>query len=239
MTNKIPSQAGFTLVEMAIVLVIVALLIGGVLAPLSTQKEQERRKENQQLLEQAREALLGYAAVNGYLPCPDTDGDGLEDSAGGTCGPATAITTIYYPADPTLTGRLPWATLGIDADLDPWGDRHFVRYTVHGVYVSDTLSLTSSSLGPNQLDIFATNANCGTTTQPVALDVPAVIWTTAKNFYYQAPTSSADEIVNNTLDNCFIVRDYNTIAGQEFDDQVVWLSRNILFNRMITAGKLP
>ena len=34
------AQSGFTLIEIAIVLVIVGLLIGGLLTPLATQKEQ-------------------------------------------------------------------------------------------------------------------------------------------------------------------------------------------------------
>lgn len=225
--NKKTTQFGFTLVEMAIVLVIVALLIGGVLAPLSTQKEQERRKENQQLLEQARDALMGYASVNGHLPCPDITDDGIEDNTG-ACNPATA--TGIHP------GRIPWATLGVDADLDPWGEGHFVRYVVHGAYVRNDLALETTS-ATTPLGVFATN--CGTATTPIAQNVPAVIWTSAKNFYDRAPTSSADEAENDNDDNCFVTRDYNTMAGQEFDDQVIWLSRNILFNRMITAGQLP
>ncbi len=238
MMNK--PTSGFTLIEMAIVLVIVALLIGGVLSPLSAQKEQERRKENQQLLQEAKEALLGYAAVNGYLPCPDTNNDGVEDNVGGagTCGPTTALATQFYPPN-GVPGRLPWVTLGINAKFDPWGENHFVNYTVTGAFASNTLATTTISAGPGQLDIYDTAAGCGSGVSPVALDVPAVIWTTAKNFYDQAPVSSAEELENANFNNCFVSREYNTVAGREFDDQVVWLSRNILFNRLITAGKLP
>jgi prepilin-type N-terminal cleavage/methylation domain-containing protein len=41
------NRAGFTLVEMAIVLVIVGLLLGGLLMPLSAQIEQRRIGETQ------------------------------------------------------------------------------------------------------------------------------------------------------------------------------------------------
>ena len=236
--NRTHQQTGFTLVEIAIVLVIVALLIGGVLAPLSTQKEQERRAENQDLLEEAREALIGFAAVNGYLPCPDTNGDGVENTGPnlGDCGRTTATSANFYPNG--VLGRLPWVTLGINAEFDPWGDNHFIGYAVNGAYVRDDLALTSTSAGPGQLDIY-TAANCVVGTQAVATDIPAVIWTSAKNFYFQPPISSVDENENVDNDNCFVNRNYNTVTNFEFDDQMIWLSRNILFNRMITAGQLP
>ena len=236
------AHSGFTLVEIAIVLVIVGLLIGGMLAPLSAQKEQERRKENQQLLEEAREALIGYAVVNGRLPCPDTDpvnsptsGQENVSVAAGACGP-NATANNFYPNG--VLGRLPWVTLGIDAKFDPWGENHFIGYAVNGAFVRNDLALTTISAGPGQLDIYAV-ANCPVGAQPVATDVPAVIWSSAKNFYFQAPTSSADENENVNDDNCFVSRNYNTLANFEFDDQMVWLSRNILFNRMVTAGTLP
>ena len=61
---------GFTLIEIAVTLFIVTLLIGSILVPLQTQVEIRKIEETQRLLEQAREALLGYAASRGYLPCP-------------------------------------------------------------------------------------------------------------------------------------------------------------------------
>jgi len=44
---------------MAIVLVIIGLLLGGLLMPLSAQLEQQRISETQKYLDQIREALLG------------------------------------------------------------------------------------------------------------------------------------------------------------------------------------
>ena len=77
MTRSIPTTAGFTLVEMAIVLLIVALAIGGGLSVFSAQVEVQKVKETQSALEDAKEALIGYAASHlaadsrPYLPCPD------------------------------------------------------------------------------------------------------------------------------------------------------------------------
>ena len=67
---------GFTLVELAIVLIILALLSGGLMMTLSSQVDQRSYRETQQQLQDIRDALLGYAAshpaLDGkpYLPCP-------------------------------------------------------------------------------------------------------------------------------------------------------------------------
>lgn len=104
--NRQTTQNGFTLIEMAIVLVIPGLLLGGVLAPISAQKEQQRRSENQQLL---------------------------------------------------------------DSDY----------------------------------------------------------------------SANSDEGENSDLDSCYVSHGYVNLSGSEFDDQIVWLSPNALFNHMISAGVLP
>lgn len=70
---------GFTLIEVAIVLVIVGFLLAGVLGSLSAQKEVLKLKEDRVTVKQVEEALLSFAMVNGYLPCPDTDNDGVEN----------------------------------------------------------------------------------------------------------------------------------------------------------------
>lgn len=230
------SQSGFTLVEMAIVLVIVGLLIGGLLVPLATQKEQEKRGANEALLNEAAQALIGYAIVNGRLPCPDTDG--LTSPTRGQ--------ENYCAPDPTKSyyGRLPWVTLGIDAEYDPWADStvtHTVRYAANGTYVG-TITLDAESdaaTGGRALEVHTNAADCGSSNNKVATNVPAVIWTTAKNDYSKPPTSSTDEIKNLTDDECFVSRQHSTGALGPFDDQVVWISPAILFNRMISAGRLP
>lgn len=84
-------------------------------------------KSNQQLdrdkittaaLAQAKEALVGFAAtyrdthantVFGFLPCPDTNNDGIAEPS---CG----------AADVSVIGRLPWRTLGLPALRDSGGE---------------------------------------------------------------------------------------------------------------------
>ena len=224
-------QTGFTLVEMAVVLVILGLLLGGVLAPLQAQKEQERRDRNEELLEQARQALLGFAIVNGRLPCPDTDSPGSADSGKENPGCSTADTTINR-------GRLPWVTLGLNGRWDPWGEPHQIHYAVNGDFVA-TIGLDSTGSGNGIIEVHRSAGSCGSSGQLVAANVPALVWSTAATDYASLSPSRADEAENADGDRCYVYRAYSSVRNAEFDDQMVWLSPNVLFNRLISAGKLP
>ena len=49
----------------------------------------------------ARAALMAFAQARYRLPCPDTDGDGVEDGTGGVCPAGTQV------------GGFPWKTVGV------------------------------------------------------------------------------------------------------------------------------
>ena len=228
--NTWSGQRGFTLVEMAIVMVVLGLLLGGILAPLSARQEQDRRNKNAALLDQAREALIGYAITNGYLPCPDTDpvnnpGSGTENS------PCTSTNNTF------AQGRLPWATLGINAEYDAWGAPHQFRYIVNGAFTNTPFKLGAAGTGNGIIEVHSNAATCNTNNNQVASNVPALIWSSAQNDY--ASQGSVDEQENLNGDRCYVFREYNIAKNQQFDDQMVWLSPGILFNRMIEAGQLP
>ena len=91
--NKI-RQNGFTLVEMAIVMVIIGLLIGGGVKMITVLTQKKYRTENRHYLALVKESLLAYGQANGVLPWADTNGDGISDSNQGQ-------------------GTLPFQTLGI------------------------------------------------------------------------------------------------------------------------------
>ena len=70
MRRSPPTEQGFSLVELAVVLVIVALLSSGLMLGLSAQRDSAANQEVQRQLDTAREVLLGFAMANGRLPCP-------------------------------------------------------------------------------------------------------------------------------------------------------------------------
>lgn len=216
-------QKGFSLIEIAIVLVILGLVLGGVLAPLSTQYENSRRNETSNILDQVLEASYGYAIVNGQFPCPDTSGDGLENRVGANCV--------------SPTGGLPWVTLGVGQN-DAWGQPFGYQVTTAFADTSDGtgcgsatpgISFEICSLG----NITVRNSSGGGL---VAQNIPAVFWSMGKNW---AAPASPDESENSDGDAIFVSKIYSGVAGSEFDDLIVWIAPSILKNRMVNAGRLP
>ncbi|MCL5061526.1 MAG: type II secretion system GspH family protein [Candidatus Thermoplasmatota archaeon] len=97
------AQRGFTLIELAIVLVIVTILIGGLAVPLSAQIQARRIAETNKTLEEAREAIIGYTMSHTTTTCTCAYTSGALDSP-----PATTCPTNLCP--PLVTGT---ATLTI------------------------------------------------------------------------------------------------------------------------------
>jgi prepilin-type N-terminal cleavage/methylation domain-containing protein len=115
------TQRGFTLIEMAIVLVIITILIGGLAMPLSAQIQARRIGETNKTLEEAREAIVGYAMGNTTTTCTCAYTVSGFDPASTTCSPslcpATGLLTTTGTAALTLQPRhyLPCP----DAQTDP------------------------------------------------------------------------------------------------------------------------
>jgi len=235
---------GFTLVEIAVVLFILAALLTGLLAPLTAQVDQRKTSDTQRTLDLAMEALIGFAAANGRLPCPASlVSNGAEDCAG-TLNGVNNVYTGYYPA----------AALGIgpvDAQgylLDAWAQpQNRIRYSVTaangGAFVAVNGMRTTGigGLSPS-LNVCAKAGVAGGVCNPgptLASTAPAVIFSLGKN----APTggTGADE-AENLSNNRFFVSHTPTSSNApngEFDDMVVWMSANVLYNRLINAGQLP
>ncbi len=64
MSNK----KGFTLIEMAVVLVVIGLIVGTIVPLLVTQSKTARLKEGKELLRTAKDEIIGYAYQHGCLP---------------------------------------------------------------------------------------------------------------------------------------------------------------------------
>src|SRR5471030_1601655 len=120
---------GFSLAEMAIVMVIVGLLIGGLLAPLSAQMDQRNYSDTQKRIEYANEMLLGFAIANGRLPCPASSASGGDESpsGGGTC---TNYYDGYLPAK--ALGMQPTDSSGFALDAFNGRIRYVLAKTVAG-----------------------------------------------------------------------------------------------------------
>lgn len=260
---KPDKSAGLTLVEMAMVLAIVSLLLAGLLPTISGQMERQRINQTRKQLEDIRQALTGFAVINGRLPCPaqaslDTRSAnaGKEAlSAGNACAcqSSGSTTAIYGSAtqcsQSSVAGVLPWATLGLP-ESDAWGRRFTYRVASHfadriaantyGTGCNPGVNLITSSFAicsPGAPDIYDTSGG-----KLVYKNVPLVVISHGINGNGGFTTAGSrlaegagDELENSDDDLSFVNHEFTT----DFDDLVIWVSPNSLINRMVSAGKLP
>jgi prepilin-type N-terminal cleavage/methylation domain-containing protein len=231
------NTSGFSLIELAVAIVVIALLLGSLLVPLSTQVDQRRYAETQTQLEHVRDALIGFALVHRYLPCPAisaTDGHESPRDASGICT--------------TRVGIVPWAALGV-APQDAWDN--LIRYSVTPKFTQSTLNNFFGLDDTGDIKIF-TRDNTGAVIDISNDEIPAVILSHGKNGYGATSTSdiaravpgswTGDESENASNTDAFYFRtrsEVTTATGGEFDDVVSWISLNQLMARMVSAGRLP
>lgn len=257
---------GFSLIELALGLVIVATMLSALLVPLATQVDQRRTAETEKLLAEARDALIGFAIAQGRLPCPavyvdntsrgvEKFGDVANDDINGICKQYRG----YLPA--TTLGLSPVDRAGYMTD-GYGGDTNRIRYAVtsaDGPTAGKKLFTATGEMKAgwvlnllvpagfwlticNENSDSNTECSTGGVSQPsktlAAGNVIAVVWSAGNH-----PTGRSDD-ENENLDGTpanriFVSRTRSDLAGSEFDDLLLWISPNILINRMVVAGRLP
>nr|WP_314901054.1 type II secretion system protein [uncultured Deefgea sp.] len=234
-------QRGFSLAEMAIVLVIVGVLMASGLGALSSQMSNQRLKETKQMLERANEALIGFALANNRLPCP-ADSAGLEAR-----NPSGANMNRCVSA----YGDLPWQSLGLP-ELDSWGRRLKYQVTAYPVVsgVKDDLAGIDLTSTPNcglaavkpcfgledagniAVHSVSTRDGVSVPSRKLVGDAAAVIFSEGPN----GAGTLADELENRGLTVQKFVQD---TPDANFDDILVWLPTTQLMYRLATAERLP
>ncbi len=241
---------GFTLMELAIVLMIVGTLMSGVLVAVSNSTANARITNTRAQLREIEEALYGFAQSQGRLPCPASHvSDGFEEITGGVCD--------------YMHGFVPSATLGlygrVNADglmLDAWTNplRYSLVTTAGAMANPDFSSATSIQsyfaagypvLATNMLGVCEYNSTtnlCETTytdTAPaivMSLGPDGVTYTSEEEILNAGTSTLGTYAVHTTGERTFVSETY---SEDLFDDQLIWLSPYVLFNRLVSAGKLP
>lgn len=243
---------GFSLVELAVVLAIVALLAGGAIMTLSARVEQRNLGETRHRLDSAVEAVIAFAVINGRLPCPAVAGaTGDESFTGSGC-------TTWYG------GYLPAKTIGVQPTdgsgyaVDAWGNR--IRYVVARSVTGCTgaaasphfvsranLKTNGVSCRPSDLDIClsatgasATSCNSSANRAVTSDTVAFIVFSTGKDGAI-AGAYGPDEIANVDGNPVFVSHapsGPDSTTGS-FDDLMIWVPAGIVYSKLIAAGVLP
>jgi len=158
--------AGFSLIELAVVLTLIGILLGGVFGVLTDYVAAENRDITAARLEAVEEALVLFVSRNKRLPCPadgtaaeGTAQDGREqpDGGGETCTAGDNISVV------------PWRALGMEPEATRDG---FGRRVTYRVYDGGTDSLTRadgmdmSACDPTAEDGGGSEDDCGVDVAP-------------------------------------------------------------------------
>lgn len=247
------SEHGFTLVELAVTLLILTILAAMLLVPLSGREELRKRKETQATLADIREALIGFAILYKRLPCPTREADprapayGLEESP-----PCTAATEGY----------LPWRTLGVPP-FDAWGAprtaagdawKGYWRYRVDPGFSQEADSSCPSPrwpIGPSTrfetpitiVDSAGnplTSGSSNALTNPVA-GCPGELSEDRRlptALVYSPGPNGIPDGENASYEASGTIRYQQDAPGVAFDDVLVWIGKPLLIARMAAAGSL-
>jgi prepilin-type N-terminal cleavage/methylation domain-containing protein len=246
----------FTVIEMMIVLFVFTVFVSGLMVPIATQVALRRYEDTRRQMDEAKEAILGFAVANARLPCPaSASSKGLESfSPGGDA--LNGLCSNFHD------GYLPGASLGL-APLDEegyvrdaWGTpSNRIRYAVFGGAVggianpltrangAQAAGLAALGSAPNYLWICAsglgtTATGCGVAANQLTRRAAFVLLSLGPNAVH-APGPGSDEARNLDANPVFVSHEISAAPGNEFDDQLTWVPASLLVSRLLAAGRLP
>jgi len=202
-SNKLPptlsSRRGFTLLEMAFVLVVIGILVGFGAQMLPPLVKQAKLKEDRAFVKQTKTAIIGYALAAGKLPYAATNPN---------TGTSVNNQARYY---------LPWATLGVN------GQDAYQKTLFYAVdpYLANTTSLAQFRTRLNEL-IAGTHARslfCRRTVGSTTTDIPMafVVISVGENLRPDTPNNdNTDRIITMADNNVF--GDPAAIISPTYDD---------------------
>lgn len=136
-------QTGFSLLEMALALLLVGILIQSSLSILSQNQQRQTYKKTEQQLQTIKQALLSYIQINQFLPCPDTNRNGRENrEADGQCS--------------AHQGAFPYLEFGGIGQQDEFGNAFFYAINTHS---TSNTSANNLRLACRSASVFANSGS--------------------------------------------------------------------------------
>ncbi|MBL8447251.1 MAG: prepilin-type N-terminal cleavage/methylation domain-containing protein [Zoogloeaceae bacterium] len=157
-----PSPAGFSLIELSVVLVLLTIILGLGLGALNARFQSANTSVTRQRMDLVREALLAHLGATHRLPCAE------DVSAGGVTG---------LEECPNTFGTIPFVTLGLarETSEDGWGN-----LMSYGVFANTAPTCPGSGIDWKSATCFGEGKvggitlNDGTVAAPIPLTTQAI-----------------------------------------------------------------
>ncbi len=246
------NQRGFTLVEMAIVILIASIMVTGAISVATTQIEKSRYQSTQQKQAALKKSIMLFLTRNSRMPCPavatlaqGAAGYGVEAATPGTC---LATTQFIAGVNRNARGIIPWVSLGVDEEmtLDGFGRRFTYQVllsqtavnAVSGAGLVGNISILDDALGApiNPLDpavaVIISHGNDG-----YGAYLPQ---TGTRMGLGLAAYTNTRENTDNDLN--FVIKEYSDDPVNNpallYDDVVLWLKPNEMNADFVELGVL-
>jgi len=195
--NFMQKQKGFTLIELAIVMIIIGLLIGVGVSLLPGLINQQKYTQNQSLLNQNYNAIIGFIIKNGRAPFASNNATNGEESKG------------------TANGYFPYITVG-GLQKDAYGNTFYYAVNTQLASTNSTTTFCQTLMNINK-----SNSNVNTINSPnqtISQSIPDVfvLISSGANNKLDPPNSIAPS------NHIFASEQYP--LSQNYDDMVKSLS---------------
>jgi prepilin-type N-terminal cleavage/methylation domain-containing protein len=195
---------GFSLIEIAVVLIIIALLTTGALSMVNSLRLRQRYTDTRTNLDKVDTALVNFVTVAGRLPCP---ADGSLSSTNASAGTEKKIFGVC--SNNEKTGVVPWRALGLSEEdsQDGWYRRFTYRVPAN-LTTNNAMNLTNcdpagstGALSPGSMCV-TTCASGGACTHPVAylagkgVQIEDVAGTVLQDPDFAVPTGAAYVLIS-------------------------------------------
>ncbi len=234
-----PQQSGFSLAELAIVLLILGVLMQASVNPLGQRLQYQRQLNAQHELEKIVDSIKAHWVTYGHIPCP------IQNELNGNQS---------HKECRAPEGGVPAAALGLlgnvdhhGALLDPWNQPYRYRVSLHDTDKGKQLrtpdwitpgEITRVPFTTLQADLtvcrFVARLTCteaGAASRTSAGDMVAVVMT-------NGPQHLPSETENRDADDAFVSAVLSDVETHAFDDQLIWISRSELIYLALQSGWL-
>lgn len=249
---------GFTLIEMAMVLLILGLLTRAAIMPLTSVIEHRKQQAVDTQLQQIRQGILSHLVAYGALPCPvgTTHGE-LHHRPATVDVQSGEVTATRWQPCLSHQGGVPAVPLGLSgplsassALLDPWGQEYIYSVSLNSATVDDESgdesgpALWTTPGAASHAGLSRMKADITICSKPSSSNCPASRIRADQIAFLvlsqgQDNSSLGFQAENLDGDQDFVLLPDSVAPREQFDDRLVWGTASEMAYWLLRMGWLP